>query len=145
MRTFPFTMSLALLFLGSLGCRMKPSGPAQISDLVGTWDNKDANTHGITRIALSSENGALLIRAWGKCRPSDCDWGEVLADTSKISNGTVTARWDLVDGHQTLRIALAAPRQMLCDWHSVDAAGASSPDEHYHFSLAQQQPSPKQD
>jgi hypothetical protein len=39
----------------------------------GTWINNDKNTKGITKIIIS--NNGKKIRVYGKCSPTDCDWG----------------------------------------------------------------------
>ncbi|MEH1934507.1 MAG: hypothetical protein V7L14_12470 [Nostoc sp.] len=46
------------------------------ADFIGTWVNKDANTPNITRLVITSGSGNKLnIQVFGKCHPSDCDWG----------------------------------------------------------------------
>jgi hypothetical protein len=46
------------------------------SDFVGTWVNKNANTSGITRLVVTSAGGNQLnIQVFGKCHPTDCEWG----------------------------------------------------------------------
>jgi hypothetical protein len=47
------------------------------SPLVGTWINMDKTSGGIVRVVLSSEGGALNVRAFGACSPPECDWGKV--------------------------------------------------------------------
>ena len=44
-------------------------------DFVGTWMNTNTNTSGITRLVVTQQSGALRIQVFGKCHPSDCDWG----------------------------------------------------------------------
>lgn len=46
------------------------------ADFVGTWVNKDANTRGVTRLVVTSAGGNNLnIQVFGKCHPTDCEWG----------------------------------------------------------------------
>ncbi|OUL19968.1 hypothetical protein [Nostoc sp. 106C] len=46
------------------------------ADFVGTWVNKDANTRGVTRLVITSAGtNKLNIQVFGKCHPTDCDWG----------------------------------------------------------------------
>lgn len=76
----------------------------------GNWTNIDPNTRGITRIKVDfSCNDVILcgvdangnvtcstpgppfqLHLWGKCSPSDCDWGAVSGNTYLGSDGT---RW----------------------------------------------------
>ena len=53
---------------------------AASSDFVGTWTNTDTGTRGITRIVVTQGgDGTLNMQVFGKCSPSDCDWGKVAA------------------------------------------------------------------
>ncbi|HEX6087772.1 MAG TPA: hypothetical protein VF266_24790 [Thermoanaerobaculia bacterium] len=71
----------------------------------GTWINTDAATRSLTRIQLrfvcqdTVINGKLhppgppwYTHVFGKCSPSDCDWGEVGAQ--RIASGHVYAFYD---------------------------------------------------
>lgn len=42
---------------------------------MGSWTNTDANTSSTTRLLITNTNGKLLVRGYGKCSPTDCDWG----------------------------------------------------------------------
>lgn len=45
-------------------------------DFVGTWVNTNPNTRGITRLVVTSTGAnTLSVQAFGKCHPTDCDWG----------------------------------------------------------------------
>ena len=53
---------------------------AASSDFIGTWTNTDTGTRGITRIVVTQGgDGTLNMQVFGKCSPSDCDWGKVAA------------------------------------------------------------------
>ena len=45
---------------------------AQKDKFLGSFVNVDPNTGGITRLVLNSDDS---INVWGRCHPSDCDWG----------------------------------------------------------------------
>ncbi|MDZ8055308.1 MAG: hypothetical protein RMX68_000265 [Aulosira sp. ZfuVER01] len=52
------------------------------ADFVGTWVNKDSNTRGVTRLVVTSAGGNKLnIQVFGKCHPTDCDWGTTSVTT----------------------------------------------------------------
>jgi CARDB len=59
-----------LSFSGSLS--------ADTSDFIGEWVNVDFDTRGITRFVLSptADNDILKIEVFGKCHPTDCEWGD---------------------------------------------------------------------
>jgi len=48
------------------------TGAAQYS---GTWLNNDSGTSGITRIIITNAGQTLNVHPYGKCSPTDCDWG----------------------------------------------------------------------
>jgi hypothetical protein len=85
------------------------AGPAQTSCIQpleeGHWRNADPNTNSLTRIHLRFVcqdvilNGEpyppgppWYVHLWGKCAPSDCDWGEVGA--RELSGGHIFAFYD---------------------------------------------------
>jgi len=75
---------------------------------VGSWANIDATTGGITHVKVDftcndvilcgvDANGHVTcappappyqIHLWGKCHPSDCDWGTVSGNDYYASDGT---------------------------------------------------------
>jgi hypothetical protein len=71
----------------------------------GQWVNTDAATRSLTRIELRFTcqdqvlNGqpyppgpAWHVHIWGKCHPTDCDWGEVGA--VRLGSGFIFAYYD---------------------------------------------------
>lgn len=48
---------------------------ARPQNFMGTWINTDSNTSGITKLVISQRGRSLNIQAFGKCQPTDCDWG----------------------------------------------------------------------
>lgn len=71
----------------------------------GNWRNADPATNSLTRIQLRFVcqdqilNGQLFppgppwfVRVFGKCHPSDCDWGEVGAQ--RLSTGHIFATYN---------------------------------------------------
>lgn len=72
----------------------------------GQWTNTDPNTRGITKLSLrficqdQILNGVpccptgppYYIHLYGKCYPSDCDWGEVGA--RRLESGHIYAMYD---------------------------------------------------
>ncbi len=48
------------------------------NSFAGAWRNVDPNTKGITKI-IAETSGAASIHAFGKCSPTDCDWGNAVA------------------------------------------------------------------
>ena len=48
---------------------------AQLSHFSGNWKNIDPNTGGVTRLQITTSGTSVNVHAWGKCHPTDCDWG----------------------------------------------------------------------
>jgi hypothetical protein len=46
---------------------------------VGSWQNLKRDNDGILKIQIRIAESTMYVRAWGRCRPTDCDWGEVQA------------------------------------------------------------------
>jgi hypothetical protein len=47
------------------------------SNPLGEWRNIDNATYSLTHLSISRTGGTWTIRAWGRCHPTDCDWGRV--------------------------------------------------------------------
>jgi hypothetical protein len=65
-------LSVTFLMLGIFA----GAASAQKDRFVGTFVAEEPNTSGITRLALYNDD---TINVWGKCSPTDCDWGEETA------------------------------------------------------------------
>jgi hypothetical protein len=50
---------------------------ASLAQFSGDWTNVDTNTGGITKLNIDISGDAASVHAWGKCHPTDCDWGTV--------------------------------------------------------------------
>ena len=66
-------LSLALLFVSMTVCT------ASLSQFAGDWTNVDTNTGRITSLNIGISGSSASVHAWGKCHPTDCDWGTVSA------------------------------------------------------------------
>ena len=81
-------LALAILLLAALTVGAGPQ------DFAGSWINVDPHTNGITRIDIEQlPSGALEARVFGKCHPSDCDWGSepLITYGSSITDSDHTA------------------------------------------------------
>lgn len=52
---------------------------ANINQYTGTWVNIDPNTRGVTRLVIRRVGNTVRLRVFGKCHPTDCNWGVVQA------------------------------------------------------------------
>jgi hypothetical protein len=64
------------------------AGPA--STMVGTWVNADSSTRGITKLVITETGNTYEVHGFGKCHPTDCDWGKKPMTTygSNVSDTT---------------------------------------------------------
>lgn len=53
-----------------------PPPPKPFAEFLGSWRNVDSNTGGMTRLdILPRDNQSVSFHGFGKCHPTDCDWG----------------------------------------------------------------------
>lgn len=61
------------------------------SKFIGEWTNKDFETRGNTRIHVRLVGDKIMVHAWGRCHPIECDWGE----TNAVLHGqTLSVTWE---------------------------------------------------
>lgn len=66
-----------IVFAGLLLVLFSSTSFAALSQFSGSWRNANANTPSITRIQVGVSGTNVTVHAWGKCHPTDCDWGAV--------------------------------------------------------------------
>lgn len=70
---------------------------AAVNDFVGQWTNQDTSTNDITRVTVTRTGGTLRLNVFGRCSPSDCDWGAVNATAfASTAAGNVDNDADIV-------------------------------------------------
>lgn len=53
----------------------------EAGDFIGNWKNPDPKASGLMHVAISPNGGNRVdVRAYGDCRPMECDWGIVQGD-----------------------------------------------------------------
>lgn len=70
---YSWLAAFLLLFLTATGAL------ASIGQFDGSWVNTDTNTGGVTRLDIADAGSMANVHAWGRCHPTDCDWGTVQA------------------------------------------------------------------
>ncbi|AIW14045.1 hypothetical protein VITU102760_11095 [Vibrio tubiashii] len=72
---------------------------AQVTNYTGSWKNVDDGSDGITELQIKRNDDSYVISAWGKCHPTDCEWGETplrlvaLSPGAKPSTDEAIATW----------------------------------------------------
>ena len=64
------------------------------NNFYGFWVNKNTGKPNITKVDIDKVGNIMLVRIWGKCHPTDCDWGIETTDISDASDGTLNLVWD---------------------------------------------------
>jgi hypothetical protein len=121
-------------------------GLASINQFAGSWTNVDPNTRGITRLDIAAEGTFAKVQGWGKCHPTDCDWGTVQAQafassvSSDLASGadTLIAVFDAGFSETTLVIKPAGNRLNVDSYDRFkDNSGRSNYMSSYTFQKAQ--------
>lgn len=99
---------------------------ARRSQYNGTWRNDDPNTDGITRLVITNAGAAITVHGFGKCAPTDCDWG---TRTATFSNEPFMILFQF-SGGLTHRLTLFREGTKL----RVVDIGSSSGTNTYYFS-----------
>jgi hypothetical protein len=62
--------------------------------LGGVWANEDVRTGSITRVEIRSRWPGIEVKMWGRCQPTDCDWGSPSSyDRSAAASGQMNLVW----------------------------------------------------
>jgi hypothetical protein len=107
--------------------RDEPSSPADdVIDprsVVGEWRNTNLHTQSVTKIVITGSDG-LEMQAWGKCYPTDCDWG-LITDIPKPTGRSFAVVWDHGFAENRLELSLERTGQLkvLFKTHFKDNSG----------------------
>lgn len=75
-RRLPLLPVFAALAMATASVSVHAEPPADVSKLVGTWNNVNTATGGFVRIQVSDAGtGVLKVQAFGACSPTPCDLG----------------------------------------------------------------------
>jgi len=92
---------------------------APIARFRAHWRNENPNTGGITRAAIRSQSDVVYVHMWGKCTPTDCDWGETTTTTSDALDGTLSITWTLSFKVETQQISILGNGSLRVAGHVV--------------------------
>jgi hypothetical protein len=132
--------AILLLLLTASSCL------ASIDQFSGSWNNVDPNTSGITRLEIAASGSSAQVHAWGRCHPSDCDWGTVQAQAfaSSVSSDLageadrLIAVFDAGFSETTLVIKLSGNALIVESYDRFkDSSGRSNYQSIYKFQKAQ--------
>ena len=112
------------------------------SELLGNWTNIDSNTRSITRVkidfacsdvVLCDTNGhcsqdytGFVIRVYGACQPTNCDWGQANAEVYKLPGEVLTAYYNQGFAQRNLLANVNSGQLwLITDTHFTDQSGRS--------------------
>jgi hypothetical protein len=118
--------SFLLLFCAAMPAQEQRSASA---GLVGEWCNKDFATRGNTRIHVRSDGTKLMVQMWGRCHPTECDWGETAAFQDPKDNSTwVTWTTGFSVTSQKLTLLPDGNLELAGHTHYTDSSGRADRD-----------------
>jgi TonB family protein len=89
----------------------KPEPENKPAQFIGRWINADPQQvhlrDAITRLEIHKNDGLLFVRAWGRCRPTDCDWGEESVEIPAVEDGEFVLTWRSETGAAQYKLSLA--------------------------------------
>ena len=89
------------------------------SPLEGTWTNPSPVSHnGLYKLKITSFGDSTpYLRAWGKCEPNDCSWGE---QEGQIKGEELTATWTVIPESDNQDKGRVAAVTVKLDGHWLD-------------------------
>jgi photosystem II stability/assembly factor-like uncharacterized protein len=116
---------LFTLFGGAFRENVLKAADYSPQDFVGYWINDDTTTGGITKIFIKIVGEDFNVQAFGKCHPTDCDWGISTTKTSDASDGMLELSWVFSFFTEKLTIKLIDKNHAEIDYktHFTDNSG----------------------
>ena len=66
-------------------------GKVSASALAGEWYNCDKKTRGVVKINIKTKGSSMVVRAYGACTPTPCDWGNAKGKPYAANVSSTTA------------------------------------------------------
>lgn len=92
------------------------ASPTTTASFAGTWVSKDPNTRGNTKFVITQDDADVKVHAWGKCTPTDCDWGE---QAGGIIDNAAVVTWDQKFVIRKMRLTLEGNNELRVVTESV--------------------------
>ena len=117
----------------SVRCVTPEANPAEA--FLGRWSNVDAATRGITRVEITRSGLNLVVHMWGKCTPTDCDWGTVTTPVTDATDKVLKIKWVMSFKTDTQKLTLLPDGRLRVDsfTHYTDNSGRADRSDTYFF------------
>lgn len=134
--TIVLTVAVVTIVSGCSGPKT-PSIQTKVSGapaFVGEWCNTDFRTGGITRVHIQPDANTLKVHMWGRCHPTECDWGEATA-TIHNSGQLLSVEWEqsFVVRTQTLQLMPDGTLEVITHSHYIDNSGRPDRDSSEYY------------
>lgn len=97
------------------------------SDFYGFWVNEDTDTQGIIKVDIQKIGDIIYVHMWGKCHPTDCDWGIETTDIFDATDGILNLTWEFDFAIETQELILLQDGRLkvigLVDFYPDDIYG----------------------
>ena len=107
-----------------------PTDRPGTAQFLGEWKNEDPETRSVTRISVTDEQGKLVVHAWGKCFPTDCDWSEAEATAT---GQELSVFWDQKFATRRWELSLESDGRLKVSEHSHYSDARGDRDETSYF------------
>ncbi|NJM14657.1 MAG: hypothetical protein HC896_04090 [Bacteroidales bacterium] len=92
---------------------------------LGKWYNENKETSGITKVFITELTTDLNIEEWGKCHPTDCEWGSETTPKTDANDNVLMVKWvkSFVERKQTLELTDSGKLKVTTQSHFTDGSG----------------------
>ena len=124
-----------LIVILCLGWLLSCNRLTEPTKFIGNWVNEDENTSGITRVVIRTKYVSIFIHMWGKCHPTDCDWGEESTTILDANDNQLSIEWNQGYSIKTQKITYLENDRLKVEHHNhfIDNSGRPDRDETYYF------------
>lgn len=109
-----------------------PNPTPNPSPLGGTWVNDNPNTGGLTRLLITQNGNSVSVHAFGKCSPTDCDWGSQGGTGSTNNSAVVIWNQGFVVRTMTLQALPTGHLNSTLVNHFNDSRGVTTTFDSFH-------------
>ena len=112
-----------------------PPAGSRVDEFVAHWKNENPDSGAITRVDIDARLNQLIVHMWGKCHPTDCDWGTQSVPLSDTDKGVVRVRWnaDFRVTQQEIRPLADRRLEVVGHTHFTDKSGRPDFDRVNYF------------
>jgi len=136
---FAILIFLILCFIPMCKGPAGPVGPEDesihVEHFIGTWINEDEDTRGITKIVIRANSQTIFVHMWGRCHPTDCDWGEETTDIADAYDDQLSLEWSpgfKIEKQEVYYLDYVRLK-VDCHIHFIDNSGRQDYDATYYF------------